>query len=67
MRTYRTKEEIERKPDSKNLFTKHYGNINNSGYNWSSVPYAIVAKMAKILHLGRNVEKKKIYKDRVRK
>lgn len=48
-----------RKPDSENLFTKHYGNINNSGYNWSSVPYAIVAKMAKNLASWTKCWKKK--------
>lgn len=56
-----------RMPDSENLFTKHYSNINNSGYNWSSVPYAIVAKRAKKTSILDEMLKKEIYKDRVRK
>lgn len=32
---------------SEGLFMKHYGHINNSGYNWSSVPCMIIAKKAK--------------------
>lgn len=32
---------------SEGLFMKHYGHINNSGYNWSSVPFKIIAKQAK--------------------
>lgn len=48
MRRLRTKEQIQTECQIQRIyFTKHYSNINNSGYNWSSVPYAIVAKRAK--------------------
>lgn len=41
---------------SKGLFMKHYSNINNSGYNWSSVPLkkmSIVDNMIQKIHKPR--------------
>lgn len=68
MRRLRTKEQIQTECQIQRIyFTKHYSNINNSGYNWSSVPYAIVAKRAKKLPSWTKCWKKKSTKIELKK